>query len=277
MESGRLDKEMISEPRLWRLAIGLREASIDVALTCTVQDNSLIWRTIPIDKASPSRLRALEDAIYDNPLLLCDFGRVDVVVDTADFAVIPGGVESDDCIGAIAEATLTPAEAPTEIFTCRLPQLDAAIVMRMDAAEAGFLRRTFYNVRFHHHMEPLCHHFCGYDRLGRSSRRMFVHMRPGAVDLLAFGADSLRMSNSFRYQDPADAVYYILASRQMLGMGADDEVLLSGDSEARAAVTPVLREYIGSVMPAIFPSALMRCGHDAIHAPFDLILIPSCE
>ena len=106
---------------------------------------------------------------------------------------------------------------------------------------------------------------------------MFAHLRAGAIDIMAFGSGQLRMANSFRYSDTADAVYYILASRQMLGMDMSAELILSGDTAARAAVTPILREYIGSVMPAVFPSALMRCGHDAIHAPLDLILLPSCE
>lgn len=276
MESGRLDKDMISEPRLWRLALGLGESTIDVVLTCTVQDNSLIWRTIPLDLSAPSRLRAIEDAVYDNPLLLCDFGRVDVVADIPDATVIPGGIESADCIEAIAESSFAGAVAPSETFLCALPQLDAAIVMRMDAAEAGFLRRTFYNVRFHHHLEPLCRHFYGHSQLGNGGK-MFAHLRAGAIDIMAFGSGQLRMANSFRYSDTADAVYYILASRQMLGMDMSAELILSGDTAARAAVTPILREYIGSVMPAVFPSALMRCGHDAIHAPLDLILLPSCE
>ena len=268
---------MISEPRLWRLAIGLGAAAMDVAVTCTVQDNSLIWRTIPLDMSGGSRLRAIEDAIYDNPLLLSDFGRVDVVADTPDMTVVPAAIESADCRSAVLDATIGLPEQPVEQMSSELPELGAAIAMRMDAAEVGFLRRTYYNVRFHHHLAPLCRHFYGHNSLGRSAGKMFAHLREGAVDIMAFGAGQLRMANSFRYTDPADAVYYILASRRMLGMTADDELLLSGLSDARAAVTPVLREYIGSVMPAVFPSALMRCGHDAMQAPLDLILLPTCE
>lgn len=277
MESGRLDKDMISEPRLWRLALELSDTSIEVALTCAAQDNSLIWRTLPLDKAAPSRLRAIEDVIYDNPLLLCDFGHVDVVVDTPDFTVIPGGITDPACINAIADASFAETDVSTEAMICPLPQLGASIVMRMAADEAGFMRRTFYNVRFHHHLEPLCRHFYGYGQTTRNAGSMFAHLRPGAVDVMAFGSDSLRMANSFRFSDTADAVYYILASRQMLGMEISDELILSGNAGARGAVIPVLREYIGSVMPAVFPSALMRCGHDAIQAPLELIVLPPCE
>jgi hypothetical protein len=277
MESGRLERDMISESRLWRLAIGLGDASIDVVLTCSAQDNSLIWRTIPLDKSADSRLRAIEDAIYDNPLLLCDFGWVDVVVDTTDVAVIPGTITSDDCINDIAEATFGKSEDPVETMSSPLHGLDASIVMRMNVAEAGFFRRTYYNVKFHHRLAPLCRHFYGHNSLGRSSGKMFAHLKAGSVDIMAFGAEQLRIANSFRCQGVADAVYFILATRKMLGMTADDELLLSGDPDVRVEATPVLREYIGCVMPVVFPSELMRCGHDAIHAPLELIILPSCE
>jgi len=250
---------------------------MDVVLTCTVQDNSLIWRTIPLDMSGGSRLRAIEDAIYDNPLLLSDFGQVDVVADTPDMTVVPASVTSADIRADILDSTIGVPESSVEYMSSDLPGLDAIIAMRMDSAEAGFLRRTYYNVRFHHHLAPLCRHFYGHNSLGRSAGKMFAHLREGTVDVMAFGAGQLRMANSFRCTDTTDTVYYILASRRMLGMTADDELLLSGLSGARAAATPVLREYIGSVMPAVFPSALMRCGRDAIYAPLDLILLSTCE
>lgn len=268
---------MISEPRLWRLAIGLGATSMEVVLTCSVQDNSLIWRTIPLDMSGGSRLRAIEDAVYDNPLLLSDFGRVDVVLDTPDMTVVPGCIVSAECRTDMLDASIGEPEQPSCTLCSDLPELDAAIVMRMDSAEAGFFRRTYYNVRFHHHIAPLCRYFYSHDSLGRNAGKMFAHFRTGAVDVMAFGAGQLRIANSFRYTDPTDAVYYILAVRRMLNMTADDELLLSGLAESKAAVMPVLREYIGSVMPVVFPSVLMRCGHDAIHAPFDLILLPTCE
>jgi hypothetical protein len=106
---------------------------------------------------------------------------------------------------------------------------------------------------------------------------MFAHIRRDTIDIMAFGTGQIRMANSFHYSDNTDAIYYIMAARQLLGMDISDELLLSGLPEPRAAITPILREYIGSVMPAVFPAALMSYGHDAINAPLDLILLPSCE
>ena len=56
-----------------------------------------------------------------------------------------------------------------------------------------------------------------------------------------------------------------------------DELQLIGDRTVRDAVAPMLRNYVTYVMPAIFPAASMRMGHDAVKTPFDLILLLLCE
>ncbi len=42
----------------------------------------------------------------------------------------------------------------------------------------------------------------------------------------------------------------------------------------RKAVTPLLRRYVASVLPAIFPSALYRAGREAMNAPFNIVILP---
>ena len=83
MESGRLDKEMISQPELWRLVLLVGADRLDVALYPPVAREEMIWRTFPYDHAAESPLKALEDIIYDNPLLLCDFRTYPAVAGNA--------------------------------------------------------------------------------------------------------------------------------------------------------------------------------------------------
>ena len=75
-----------------------------------------------------------------------------------------------------------------------------------------------------------------------------------------------------------DAAFFTLNAWTCFGLSADADALqLVGDSTMRDALAPVLRNYITSVMPAIFPAASMRMGHDAMKAPYDLILLLLCE
>lgn len=275
MNQGALNRELISEPHLWRLALRIDESALHVVLFCTIEDNSLIYREIVLDKAAPDRLKALEAAVYENPLLLADFAKVDCVVETACFTIVPASITSDEVREKIMTRMFDGFDG--EILANDLPGQNATVLMGLDAEMAGFLRRSFNNPRIHHHLAPLCRYFHGKSRLGNTCK-MYAYMRHDRMDVMAFGKDTLSLANTFTYRDPMDAVYYILSCRKMLGLDAvSDELFLSGDNASREAVTPVLRKYIGCVMPVIFPSSMFKAGKDSMNAPFDLIVLPLCE
>ena len=77
---------------------------------------------------------------------------------------------------------------------------------------AGFLRRTFDNPPILHHLTPLCRYFHGKGRLGNSGR-MYAHFHKGQVDIISFSRSTVAVANSYRYRDPMDAIYYIMACR----------------------------------------------------------------
>ena len=145
-------------------------------------------------------------------------------------------------------------------ITNHLEGLDTSIVMEIPRPLAGFLRRTFDNPPILHHLTPLCRYFHGKGRLGNSGR-MYAHFHKGQVDIISFSRSTVALANSYRYRDPMDAIYYIMACRNMAGLDPmADELFLCGDTAVREETTPQLREYLAYVMPVIFPSAVFKTG-----------------
>lgn len=275
MEQSKLDKDLIQEPRLWRLALRIDEKMLHVVLFCKVEDNSLIYRQIPLDQAAPSQQKAIEEAIYDNPLLLSDFAHIDCIVETTVFTIVPSEITDAELRRKIFNETFPSFDG--SIVENELSELKATIMMGLDEQLVNFLRRTFNNPSVLHHLTPLCTYFNRKSRLGNSGK-MYAYLRPDRLDILSFGKDSLRLANTFAFRDPIDALYYILACRDMLQLDPSaDEMLIAGDTALRETITPTLREYLAYVMPVIFPSAMFKAGKDALNAPFDLIVLPLCE
>lgn len=274
-ESNGLDKDLIRDPQLWRLAMRIEKSALQVVLYNTVEDNSLIYRKITLDHTAISSLKALENAIYENQLLLSDFSRIDCVIDTDEFVIVPAEISSIETQEKIMMASFP--EFDGEMMVSDLPGLDASIIMGVECDIIGFIRRTFNNPRMHHHLSPLCRYFSHKSKQGNTIK-MYANLRAGKVDLLAFSNSGLLLANTFAYREPMDAVYYILSCRKMLGLDAStDELYLVGAPSARESVAPILREYIAYVMPVIFPSAMFKAGKEAMKAPFDLIVLPLCE
>ncbi|WP_305301250.1 DUF3822 family protein [Muribaculum intestinale] len=265
-----IDKENVVAPGRCHLILDVDETRLGVTVIDPIVSDPL-WRSIELTPAlSPSRgagfvesgsealVKSLEEAVYDNPVLLSGFSSVEVILHTPWFAMVPPEISADaEMRMTVAEASV-PEEA-ADATMIELPPLSAEapdFVMYADTRLVDFLRRTFANPMFRHPLEVMCRYFMGTDPLGVSGK-MLARFAPRRVDLMAFGNSGPVFANSFECMSPVDAVYFILAVRESLGIGVNGELLLAGDASMREAVTPVLRKYIGFAMPLPLPSRIV--------------------
>ncbi|MCC8038759.1 MAG: DUF3822 family protein [Bacteroidales bacterium] len=272
-----ITQEMIGDsPRMWRLYLRVGPSDLHVMLYNIATDNMLIHRQLPLNTAE-GLVKGLEQAVYDNPALLGDFSRVEAVVETNRFTLIPNEITDDETRRRIYDTVCPSGDNAEEVVYNDLPGLDCVLAWGADAELIHFLRRTFNNPRLHCHLAPLCRYFHDKSRIGNSGK-MYAHLRQGAVDIMSFGRDTVRIANTYPIHDTMDAAYYIIAARKALDLNPQtDELLLAGDARERERLMPVLREYLAYVMPAIFPSLMYKAGKEALDTPFDLIVLPLCE
>ena len=84
----------IEQPRLWRLALQLDKDALQAVVWSTVEEATLVHFSLPLDPTLP-QAKALEEAVYAAPVLLSDFGSVDVVVRTNAYMPVPQGLDED--------------------------------------------------------------------------------------------------------------------------------------------------------------------------------------
>ncbi len=271
----RLTKDAIKDHRFWNLSLKISDSALDIALRSTVEDNSLILRHF--DSAATSVSKALEEAVYDNPLLLCDFGRTDVVVDCPRLAFVPDYIAGDSDRLEKAASMLWPGDGTGKLIANNIARVGAALIMKLDSDIAGLIARTFNNPPVYHRLTPLCRYYSFQSR-AVNNIKLFVNLSDDTVDIVAFSNDGMLLANTFRTTTVADALYYSLAVARICGFDQlNDEIMLSGDRTTRDSLTPLLRQYVNYVMPLIFPSDVYRHGKESLAAPFELIILPLCE
>lgn len=276
-----LTRDLVPEPRLWRLALRIDQDTLHAVAYSTVQEGALLHRAIPLDPAITSPLRALEEAVYDNPLLLAGFNRTYCVVETRRFALVPTAIaaEADDCERLLAA---THPDGAMRGHVCSNPTGDpeATLLFDIDADTAAFLDRTFASPVVCHPLSPLCRYFASAGAKANTPR-IWLHLRPGALDVVALDRRRLLMANTYRWRTADDALYYALAVRRLLGLEAPGacEIHIGGHAEARRELLPRLSaECRGSVVaPLIVPAQILHGGAAALDAPFDLMVLPLCE
>lgn len=268
-----LTKDLVASPEHWRLAIRVGEQAVDVAINTPLEDHALIYRHFDLPQGIDP-LAAFEDLIYDNPLLLADFGKVDVLIDTPRFTLVPSEIKSDELRADIMQA-IWPDPALT-VLAEELP-MGETLLMAVPAGLASFVRRTFLDGRISHPVGALAKYFALRSSQGNASK-LYCRLRPDAVDMVGIAQGKLAVATTAEAPTPEDMAYFILATAQTAGLDLEaDELCLYGSAELREQVAPLLRSMTRYVMPVIFPSEIFKAGSDALRAPFELMILPLCE
>lgn len=273
MTDGILDKELVADTTICNMMMRVGVDRVDVVVYSVVADSTLLYRSYPLS-SHMAGIKGLEEVVYDNPLLLSEFRKTYILIDTIDYLMLPDGMDEEAAREAFA--ALHPGFAGA-VCHADTSTRNASVAYGLGNDLHGFLRRTFPTAVVTPHIVPLVRYFASKPGRG-NSRRMICNFRPSAVDVIVIDGNSLLHANTISFRTPVDAVYYILACRSAHSLDPHgDEVLLAGDQAMREEVTPVLRTYIERVMPAIFPPQMFRAGKESMRAPFDLIVTPLCE
>ncbi|MBD5422150.1 MAG: DUF3822 family protein [Bacteroides sp.] len=275
MISTPLDKEMISQPELWRLTLLLKPGRLDVALYPPVPREEMIWRSFEFDAAAPSPLRAIEDVIYANPLLFSDFKQVDCLIDNCPAILLPAALGPDDLALAYDRSTAIGSSDSLDDPEIYPSGCDSTVVvLRQQAEIKAFLLRTFYNIRFHSRLAALTSYLLSANDMPAQSA-LYVFAREGRLTLIAADGPRLLLANDFSYETETDALYYILAVRRMLGLDPATSPVLT--SPVPQSFTSLLRQHVDSVGSIPFPMLRFRTTQATLQAPFDLIIRSVCE
>lgn len=274
-----LDRGLIGHHERWRLAMRADSDALHALFYSPAEPDGLIYRAIPLDPAASTPLRALEDAVYANELLLSDFVRTDLIVSPESMLVIPADSTPDQAallLGASMSGDPLQPGLPTAFgkpFVTPTAAANAAVVTALETDLEAFVRRTFYGIRITPAVAVLTDYFIGVQPSG-NTRRMYAVMRRRDMDLLVLDRSRLIHAARIDCASPADAAYYIMAVRQLLHLGSEsDPVIVSGESPLREGCVALLRRWVLQVLPAIFPSDLMGVDGAATAAPPELTAI----
>lgn len=270
-----LEKEMITDPVRWQLILEVADDALQVVIFSPYAQHAMIYERIELGEPGKTPLQRLENVIYDNPLLLSDFGAVTALIDTQRFLPIPDILAEmgQECVEATFRRAIPGTGTGTSVMVSPLSAMPMAVAFEVNNDVMNFLRRTFPGVKICHTTVPVCNYFRAKNRL-RGYGKMMVNLGHGRLDVVVLGESAPLLVNSYRFREPMDAVYYIMAVRQKLSLAETDEIIVGGDRMLRAQVTPVLRRYVRYVMPAIFPTVMFQAGRASLVAPFEMVLAP---
>jgi len=260
----------IKRPELWTLHVALRPTAIDWLLYTEATASSMLTRTIALAGTGDYR-QDVEEAVYDNTIMLDDYKRVRVVIDTPHVLLVPGQHDDPEALRPLAQAAYPDEQG--ELFLSPMPTVDATAVCWVTPGLIAFVQRTFNQPTIVPHLQPLIEHYVGVNAASNGERTMFLYARDGRLDMVIAHGAKLLMANSFTIRSGSDAAFMALHAWDSYHLNAErDKLQIAGDSALVNDITPHLRPYLSYVMPTMIPAGTMRLGRNALNAPLDLIL-----
>ena len=260
--------------RLWSLALDINTTQVDFMLYNEHGATGPHYGTLPLGEDNDFTT-ALENAVYNNPSLLNDWGRVVVTIHSQHYVLIPRDIFDPQQAAAFMKEMFTQVQGC--VLSCEAGIDSAMIAWDVPQGVEPFLKRTFSNPVIVHHLTPLCH-YCSNVHSNESNYMLLSLDNNKAVHIIAVKGDRLMLANTFLYRDVNDIEYYAMAVFENCDFNArHDKVLIAGDNELRSEVTPKLRQRVAFAMPEVLPTTALKLGNDALNAPFNLISLALYE
>ena len=262
-----LNKDMAPKPALCRLSMLLRPAALDVLISPIYAEagGRLLYHTIPFPAATTT-LAAFEECVYENPLLLADFGEVHLLLDADRYLLVPTDVVDDEICIDMLQAVWPDA---ADFAAAPLAGSDTALVMSPAEGVLPFVRRTWLDAEPLHPLHPLAAY---YMRQKYTSFTICAALDTGGTGVVVIDGEKLLGANSTKMQSPSDIAYHLLATAKAYGKShLDATYMLSGDVSLKDEVSALLRSMQCRVMAAPFPAAALAAGADSTVAPFALV------
>ena len=161
--------------------------------------------TIALDNGADMK-QALENAVYDTPLLLEDYRSTTIALHSQHFVVMPA--ELLPSADQVFRASFSNLDG--ELMTCEVKNTDAAIACDVPRGVTAFLKRTFSNPELLHHLAPLIAYCAA--AYADDNGCLHINVTDKEAHIVATCNSKLQLANTFPYHSVDDIIYFARAA-----------------------------------------------------------------
>lgn len=236
MTTERLTPDLIEDTSGMRLTLRISESHVEAHIIDRGPDKTELRHTMELPDKS---VKALENVVYNNPLLLGDFREIDIIIDSHEFFLAPAQTEelAAEMVGSMlpdCDGTLL-SDSATENIT---------VFYRPDSSKYNFLKRTFSYAAFHHILAAFAR--------GKSAPGIHAECNPfSEICLMRVDKEgNITYLNHPQTYSAPDCAYYILAAMQ-----PGDDIYLKAIPEEREKIFDLIHQVApdANVLPSCNP------------------------
>ena len=262
-----LHRDLIADTLLWHVNICIADEAIHVLFTGPESvEQSVMFHTIDLKPGLASHLAAVEEAVYDNQLLLADFASVRVMVDTSNFVLVPSALTP--LASEIVDSMIPDLEdSATTLLSAMTADTSQLLAMAISSDLYNFINRTWANPLIDHPLAVTARYLQLIPTHGAGSA-LYGVLSSGRMMAVRYRRDGeLDFANRFAISAAADAAYYLLSLSPNV-----ETLVVGGESDLRNDASALLRPRLEApVLPITLSPELLQLRRMAPTAPLYLL------
>lgn len=251
------------------LSIRLSAGGFSFSIHNPTTDRVLYFRHKEVDPSLSLTIN-LKQAFRENSFLLNSFQRVDVIMESKRFTLLPTAFYQEEQATPYFYYNHSHRENE-KILSNRLPKYGITVLFGIDKSVHSFLQKNYPNLHTYSQITPLLEHFSTKSRTGHT-QKMYAHLRKKAIDVYCFERSTLQLVNTLGCTTVDDAIYYLLYTWKNLNMNQEeDELYILGEYPEKNRLLEELRRFVLQVAE-VDPCAELplSSAEYAYQMPFDM-------
>ncbi|MDR2234423.1 MAG: DUF3822 family protein [Tannerella sp.] len=251
------------------VAVRLSAGGFSFAGFIPSENDSLFCGEISIDRTKPY-IQAIKDIFFAHPFLAYTYRHTHVICANRQFTLVPENVYVEKQQNQLMNFIFASPDGKT--LHKRLDDLDCEVIYGIQPEVYDFLSRSLLKYTFTHAIVPLLGIWLKQSVIAYP-KQLFVSLYEDTMDAACFYRDNLLFINSFKYDDTADILYYILYIWKQTAMDQQqDRLVIHANADLHKSLKDTLQTYIVNI-EFVQPQAT-----DAgMQVPADITALFSCE
>jgi hypothetical protein len=268
----------INSTESYELSIQAGPDGLAFCLLDTIRNKFVLIRAFEPDDSKYFSADRISEIFNQDDFLTRRYRKVKVVMPSPRFTIVPAQLYDP----AKKDEYFTFNHLLNEssiIISNRLSDPDAYLVFSVQKPVADLVCSYHPGVLPYHQVKPLLSQI-GHSRKSVSGNYIHLHVEREFFNLIIFDHNLMKFCNSYKYRNITDILYFTMNVFRNLGLGQEETIWLSGNSEKYDDLSSSLSVYIRNIRyagPAGSFTFSYVFNEMALHRYINLFSAVNCE
>jgi hypothetical protein len=219
----------INSTENYELSVQMSFDGFAFSILDTIRNKYVLLRSSEPDENKYFTADNISDIISKDDFLTKKYRKINIIIPSQGFTLVPAPLFDPGKKEEYFTFNLIRNESDV-ILSNKIPDPDAYIVFSIPKPLFDVSGRFYPSAYPFHHTKPLLNQI-SHNSKSSESHYIHVHVEKEFFNMLVFDHNILKFSNTFNYRNISDILYYVLNVFKSTGIGHDEAIHFSGQTE----------------------------------------------